>query len=1166
MEKEHVRKNNKRKRILSVCIAIIFILCIGVPIIVKANSDIPQFDISISANPQSANIGEDIVVSGTITPKDLTTQVKPKEVVLVLDTSGSMQNKTNNSCNDFASYYCYECGKYINESQEEHRNEKPFKDHELIANGYCEKCNRYIYKTPEEHRAEGYFRYHNIIENGYCYTCGRYIIKDLEEHRNENPYKNHNVVNANYCTEHKTNMWHQDTKMHELKKSAITFIDKLKDTPNLKISIVTFNEGAQIKSDFSNDFSNLKKEINKLSAGGGTNIGGGLRQGAYLLSNSLSENSNAEKYVVFMSDGQPTDMYIKNYVYKDDNFIDSDYYTDITQKENGKIKNGIYYKYPLRYSKLIGEKIKAKGYTVYSIGYDLENANQADSTVDPDATVTLKDIHNSMTSKKENFFESSTGSLEKIFADIADKISYSATDVKLNLDFPSGIEIIGNQQVMPLENIVYKELYRDRDVITYHAQPIKFNFVIRGNTAGNFNLFNNAKLTFMWTGKQQELKVKDFNVSILDPKKPKITINANDSAKNIKYDSNLKENDTDENYKLYGKSNLTIDASGVDAKYLRYKFNKNNDNSSNKWKYLELNHENDIDKTKENYLTQMPYDVSNMPLRTNEEMWNNRNNVFKNPFLKNITQISTKVSNGMDYVEREQCEKEDGEMVFRWKPKTLFVENYDVSLYAPDYKEASKSWGYMTVPEDGEYIFKVISDDGFYGNITVDGESKVIGDAFRVKWCEDQPDPSQPIALKKNRYYPVYFEYFNWGGAACYKIECKKVGDTANYYREVSERGIKFYPSKSNLPILNANNGFMGSEVIDMPTEFGKYVFEYELVDYGDDEHCNNRNKGNGKFGTFEIEERFILNKYFSQNGIKKGNEIEIENNESFQVNYEVKPKDIPVSELYKGNNFNTPPEKLYIKYSILEDKLPEGLYTKTIIERYNIREENLTNIINLTKNNFEYKFNGSSYVAEPYIFTVEVQCRANVLKEIKFEKSGVLEYRDVSLDDNLRISLNQYFDDELNLKIKGESEIIKHGVVIDGSIKDPNYDKSEFDSLVFKKNIPYTLGFVIDAKGSNNNFTINSKNADISNVFIYELNSEGKIIDSSKMEFKDISNIGNENNGIGSYIKQGKKYAVVYCVKPKLDISIAEFIAKLDNGSSKNLKLNFDGNLPELF
>ncbi|MGN2346996.1 VWA domain-containing protein [Clostridium cagae] len=823
--------SNKRKRVFSCCMTVIFIIFMAIPIIVKANSDVPHFNISMSATPENAKIGEDIVVTGTIMPQDFTAEVKPKEVILVLDTSGSMIEDTQIECTEER-------------------------------------------KTTKTNYYEKYW-------NGqwYAYNLGYYTNVD------------------DYCSKHRRVGNHKEGKIDELKKSTLTFIDRLKDTPNLKISIVDFNTGSIIKSELSSDFENLKMEINKLSAGGGTNIGGGLRQAAYLLSNS--KDANEDRYLVFMTDGDPRDFSTKNLIddtsktlnniedlkkdiresieswyknnemsydqyykifyelyYWNENTIVSTIISDLQNWNDYKTMNDkqfyglnqrlqyMYYNntnkpcYDLDikdinhinysitgsqdhskgYAMEIGRKIKDITSNVYSIGYDLKNITNID------ATKTLKDIHNSMTNKEENFFESGTGSLEKIFSDIADKIVYSATDVKLNLDFPESIEIIGNQKVIPLDNIVYKEASRSGNIVTYHAESINFDFIIRGNTQGDFNLFHNAKITFMWDGEPKELPLDDLNVTITDPRKPKVIIKASDSAKTIEYDSSVKANNTDENYKLYGKSTLQIDVIGVDAKYLRYRFN-----SKNEWKYMELNRENDIDKEKPNYLTQMSYDVSHMPLRSNEEMWNNRNEVFKEPFFKDITQISTKVSSGTkgQYVEKEEIKKESGNTVTRWKPKTLFVENYDVSLYAPDYKEASKSWGYMTVPEDGEYTFKAITDDGFYGNITVDGESKVIGDAFRVKWYKDQPPASEPIKLKKGEYYPVYFEYFNWGGAACYKIECSKNGDGKTGYKEVGKMGIKFYPSKSNLPTLDANNGFMGSKFIDIPTEIAKYTLEY---------------------------------------------------------------------------------------------------------------------------------------------------------------------------------------------------------------------------------------------------------------------------------------------------------------------------------------------------
>ncbi|MDZ5017180.1 hypothetical protein GNF72_18660, partial [Clostridium perfringens] len=47
----------------------------------------------ISASPNPAMVCEDIVGSGKIIPKPFETEIPPKEIVLVLDVSGSMKDQ-----------------------------------------------------------------------------------------------------------------------------------------------------------------------------------------------------------------------------------------------------------------------------------------------------------------------------------------------------------------------------------------------------------------------------------------------------------------------------------------------------------------------------------------------------------------------------------------------------------------------------------------------------------------------------------------------------------------------------------------------------------------------------------------------------------------------------------------------------------------------------------------------------------------------------------------------------------------------------------------------------------------------------------------------------------------------------------------------------------------
>ena len=86
-----------------------------------------------------------------------------------------------------------------------------------------------------------------------------------------------------------------------------------------------------------------------------------------------------------------------------------------------------------------------------------------------------------------------------------------------------------------------------------------------------------------------------------------------------------------------------------------------------------------------------------------------------------------------------------------------------------NYKEASKFWGYIKVPKDGDYNFGAFSDDGCRGYITVEGETKPFVDMFNV-----QPmtfgTTNNTFSLKANEYYPIYLEYFNWGQWAIFQM------------------------------------------------------------------------------------------------------------------------------------------------------------------------------------------------------------------------------------------------------------------------------------------------------------------------------------------------------------------------------------------------------------
>lgn len=107
--------NKKKFKIISI-ITILFVISTLISLkglIVSADpngeelSDKPSFKIiDLKATPNPAKVGEDILISGKIEPIDFETSTQPKEIVLVLDTSGSMSQNINTTCTNVRERYC----------------------------------------------------------------------------------------------------------------------------------------------------------------------------------------------------------------------------------------------------------------------------------------------------------------------------------------------------------------------------------------------------------------------------------------------------------------------------------------------------------------------------------------------------------------------------------------------------------------------------------------------------------------------------------------------------------------------------------------------------------------------------------------------------------------------------------------------------------------------------------------------------------------------------------------------------------------------------------------------------------------------------------------------------------------------------------------------------
>ncbi len=439
---------NKQKKLISIIISFLVVMSLISlkNFSVKANEELtkPTFKISnLTANTNRARVGEDILVSGELVPQDFEKKIKPKEIVLVLDTSKSMKDK--------------------------------------------------------------------ISVNGV-----------------------------------------ETSKIEEVKKSAIEFVDKMKEANNLKISIITYGSTAKInKINIAgantslipvnkDNIENIKTVINNITPSGGTNIGEGLRQAIYLLNNSSESNKDADKTVILMSDALPTYCTVAS---KEP----ISYYLDTTKELGGTTWNSgsgsnDVYGYDLNYAKEIGKLINLSKFKVFTIGYGLQD----------EGLKKFKEIHSVMSgltpvqsSVENGFYSKSDGSIEQIFNKVGDKIieNYLLQESELDLNAKM-VEFNFNGNVIKVKDIDYKRKSTDEEVkktgkIIYHADPIEFSFIARGTKVGdNQQILKQIDINFLFeNNKIKESHTVDLRVDIIEDDLPHISANLI-SDKNIQINSN----------------------------------------------------------------------------------------------------------------------------------------------------------------------------------------------------------------------------------------------------------------------------------------------------------------------------------------------------------------------------------------------------------------------------------------------------------------------------------------------------------------------------------------------------------------------------------------------------------------------------------------------------
>lgn len=360
--------------------------------------------------------------------------------------------------------------------------------------------------------------------------------------------KDHDLYKIEEYKENKTTKYlctrvlGSSSKMDVAKESLKSIVNKFKDYDNVKIGLVTYNTKAKVLNELDdkitdrdiedidgiNSFKELKDVLSDLGdtmtfiqlldrmfniadPGGTSNLGDGLRKAYYMLKNS---NKDAEKYIVLLTDGEPTAYSVDSLF--GGNFVTSNkdkYYWRLLPKEKAII-------YAKEIVKMINDD-ENLGINSYFIGYELEkNIN------------TLKNIANgykrTVVMQVEN-----ANDISKIFDDIIGSIPPpTLKNISFEARLPEGItaegvtltsspetnlknftiEEGGRKVTGTIDNVVYDSL--ESDLYKFNADnlyKLQFTIKVRGNKTGNYMVGNKDNPCYItYTDVDGSTSRKDF--------------------------------------------------------------------------------------------------------------------------------------------------------------------------------------------------------------------------------------------------------------------------------------------------------------------------------------------------------------------------------------------------------------------------------------------------------------------------------------------------------------------------------------------------------------------------------------------------------------------------------------------------------------------------------
>ena len=292
-------------------------------------------------------------------------------------------------------------------------------------------------------------------------------------------------------------------KLDKIKEAARNFANNIlsntKDS-DVKIAIVTYDyygyyggyngQGSYLNLGFSSSKDDINKAINAITAGGGTNTQAGISRAAETLRGARKD---AKKYVVFFTDGLPTQSYYDNNTINGNGTrVDSKYMTAAKDEYN---------KHFTSWNKTSSNnnQIDAK---FYSVGV----FTKASDTEKKQAVNFLKTIQNVIDPDKfgEKYYTENLDVVNSIFTDISNEIAADinntvATNVTINDIVTDYFNIVDKSwKVTDLKgNVINIQPEVTGNNITFKIGDIKVN---AGESKGGVIVTFNAKLKDAYFG------------------------------------------------------------------------------------------------------------------------------------------------------------------------------------------------------------------------------------------------------------------------------------------------------------------------------------------------------------------------------------------------------------------------------------------------------------------------------------------------------------------------------------------------------------------------------------------------------------------------------------------------------------------------------------------